>query len=114
MTEDPMRVRGSFYLAKPGGTGQGFSMQQSTHQTKPRGTRQKEHSIDRILKPKKKAKLKLAPLAPRQYALNLDQNQFPTSDEFESRPEANSAQQPVRVRDEPGESLRERLDEDPG
>lgn len=27
MTEDPMRVRGSFYLAKPGGPSQGFSMQ---------------------------------------------------------------------------------------
>jgi hypothetical protein len=56
--EDPMRVRGSFYMAKSGGGMAGFgkAMKQPLS---------KKQSPNRIGLPKKKAKLRLEPLKPR-------------------------------------------------
>ena len=57
--EDPMRVRGSFYLAQPGM--EGFGTKQKSKS--PRGA--KRAYSNKIGFPKKKAKLRLEPLANR-------------------------------------------------
>ena len=59
--DDPMRVRGSFYLATKSGT-KGFGMGKSKS---PRGGPKKQSPNGRLGMPKKKAKLKLEPLGPR-------------------------------------------------
>ena len=66
VTEDPMRVRGSFYLAKQGEPfGQKVKQQQNS-----KSPRQKKSQQNRLGFPKKKAKLKLAPLGPRNVGVN--------------------------------------------
>ena len=60
VAEDPMRVRGSFYMAKPGKGAFGAGKSKS-----PRGVGKKPSPTGRLGLPKKKAKLKLEPLGPR-------------------------------------------------
>lgn len=58
MNDDPMRVRGSFYLAKDGfGGKEGFGGKQAS-----KSPRSKKISPNRLGLPKKKKQLRLAPL----------------------------------------------------
>ena len=77
-TEDPMRVRGSFYLAKPN---EAFARRMQQQHKQSKSPRQKKVSPNRLGFPKKKAKLKLAPLGPRGIGVN-NSNQPATIDEI--------------------------------
>ena len=92
MDEDPMRVRGSFYLAKAGKSGFGAGAKQKSPRPK------KVSPNGRLGLPKKKAKLRLEPLGPRNMHIrnsNTGRNILTGIDDIDGEQPANDA---TRVR----------------